>query len=406
MRTARNLSAALQVVRAQKTRALLLALPVAASVALALGTLAIDQGLAAKAGEAARSFGQNVISVRSGQRVIAGQSGAFSTLTEDDEKALRERLLGRGAKAVEGTCVENNVPVSASGKNGVYQVFAVRPGWAEVRQFGAARGEFLDDTDARRRVCLLGQTAAHELFGGRDPIGEEVLINQESFKVKGVLVSKGASPAEGDRDARIVVPLLVYQRRKYQQRSLLDQLLVQSSSEAHDALDRLETEIRAVLREQHGLASGQADNFVIRRPEQIAEESRGVSRAVFLLLLGLAGVCALVTVVVIVVVSGQSLRARRGEIGLRRALGAMPADILQQVWFEGLAVSLLGGLCGLVLGLAGAWGLASWRQLAFRLDALVWAAPVAVIVLASLAGLFPARAAARLDPSDALRTQG
>src|SRR5438874_1571028 len=110
MRLIRNIHAAFQVVMAQPRRMALLALPVAASTALALVTLAIDQGLVAKGEEAARSFGTNVISIRSGNRVVAGKTGAVGTLTDDDVQMLRSRL--RGAKAIEGTRIENSVPVS------------------------------------------------------------------------------------------------------------------------------------------------------------------------------------------------------------------------------------------------------------------------------------------------------
>jgi putative ABC transport system permease protein len=401
---ARNIRAAYQVVAAMPGRAMLLALPVAAGVALAAASLAIDRGLSLKAQEAVQSFGTDVISVRAGQRVIAGKSGAAGTLTEEDVDALRDRL--RGARAVEGTRIEDAVPTSVGGKNGVYRVFAVRPPWAAVRQFGAARGEFFDaaDLDAGARVCVIGQTVARELFNGWDPVGQEILLNQVPFRVKGVLVPKGASPAEGDRDARVVVPLTTFYARLYR-RLHLDQIVVQAANASPAGLASLEGQITAVLRERHRIGPGQPDDFTVRLPGRIAEDSRGVSRAVFVLLLSLAGVCVGAAALVIGLVQGQTVRARRGEIGLRRALGAMPADILRQFWAEGAAVSALGGAAGLALGLAGGWALARWRGLAFSLDPVVVVAPLTLAAAASLAVLLPARAAARLDPSAALRDQ-
>ena len=124
MNAAKDMSAALQVAVAMPGRVILLALPVAAATALALATLAIDQGLSAKAEQAARSFGQDVISVRPGSRVIAGQSGTATSLSTEDVEALRERL--RGYKAIEGTRVEDNVPTSAGNKSGKYKLFGVR----------------------------------------------------------------------------------------------------------------------------------------------------------------------------------------------------------------------------------------------------------------------------------------
>jgi putative ABC transport system permease protein len=400
----RNVGSALQVVQALPGRTLLLALPVAASVALALATLAIDHGLTAQAQQASKSFGVDVISIRPGARVLAGKSGSVNTLVDEDGQILRSRL--RGAKRIEGTRIEDNVPVSFEGKNGVYRVFGVTPPWAAIRQFGAARGEFLNETDVdtSARVAVIGQTVARELYGNQDPIGQEISINQVPFRVKGVLVSKGASPAEGDRDARLVIPISTFYDRLYR-RVHLDQIVVQVADTSPEAMSRMDNQIKNILREQHHLSAGQTDDFTVRLPEKIAEEARGLSRSVFYLLLGLAVLCALVAALVIAVVFQQAVRARQGEIGIRRAMGAMPEDILQQIWTEGLAASLIGGLVGLLLGFVGAWALANWRQLPFRFDAVVIIVPLILVVLASLAGLFPARAAARLQPTEALRVR-
>jgi putative ABC transport system permease protein len=317
-------------------------------------------------------------------------------------EALRGQL--RRAKAVEGTRIEDNVPTSYGGKNGVYRVFAVRPPWAGVRQFGAERGQFLDeaDLDTSARVAIIGQTVARELFGAQDPLGEEITINQVPFRVKGVLVSKGASPAEGDRDARIVVPLTTFYNRLYR-RLHLDQIVVQAESSAPDVLAGLQADIERILRERHGIAPGHPDDFLVRLPSVIAEQSRGISRTVLALILGLAVLCALVAAAVIGLVFAQAVRARRGEIGVRRAMGATPGDILGQFWAEGLMISVLGGVLGFVLGAVAAERLASARNLAVGFDPLVVALPVGLILLASLAGLIPARLAARLDPAAALR---
>jgi putative ABC transport system permease protein len=359
--------------------------------------------LSARAEAAARSFGQDVISIRSGSRIIAGQSGTIGTLLDEDVEALRGQL--RGVRAVEGTRIEDNVPMSYGGRNGVYRIFAVRPPWAGVRQFGADRGEFLTDSDVESsaRVVIIGQTVARELFGEQDPIGAEITINQVPFQVKGVLVEKGASPAEGDRDARVVIPITTFYNRLYR-RLYLDQIVVQAEDASREGLTLVEADIRRVLRERHGLAAGQTDDFTIRLADLIAEQSRGISQSVIYLLLGLAVLCALVTAAAIGVVFGQAVRARRGEIGVRRAMGATPGDILCQIWTEGLVVSILGGLAGFVVGWFAAGWLAASRNLAFGLDTMVVTIPVALVLLSSLAGLIPARLAAKLDPAVALGT--
>jgi putative ABC transport system permease protein len=402
--TSRNVRAAMQVVRAQRGRTLLLGIPVALTTGLALATLVIDHGLTARAEAAARSFGTDVISIRPGTRVIAGKTGPVSSLTDEDVSILRARL--RRAVAVEGTRIEDGVPVSYDGTNGLYRIFAVRPPWAGVRDFGAARGEFLDvaDVDTSARVAIIGQTVARDLFGNRDPLGAEIVINQVPFRVKGVLVAKGSSPAEGDRDARIVIPITTFYDRLYR-RVHLDQIVVQAENDAADTLAALEGEVRTTLREQHRLSGGESDDFTIRLPETIADESRGVSRSIFYLLFVLALVGAVVSMLIIGLVTQQSLKARQGEIGIRRAIGALPEDIHQQVTAEGLAVSIVGGLIGLAAGLLAVWPLALSQGLAMGVDVWVVTGPLLLVTLAAAAGIIPARAAARLDPAAALRAR-
>jgi putative ABC transport system permease protein len=166
----------------------------------------------------------------------------------------------------------------------------------------------------------------------------------------------------------------------------------------------VEANIERVLRQHHGISEGQPDDFTVRLPDLIAEQSRGVSRSVIFLLLGMAALCALVAAAAIGLVYAQALRARRAEIGVRRATGATPRDILWQVWAEGLLVSLGGGAGGIALGWVIANRLAAWRNLSFGFDFTALAVPVALILLSSLAGIIPARLAAKLAPADALRT--
>jgi putative ABC transport system permease protein len=345
-----------------------------------------------------------VISIRPGTRIIAGKSGPVGTLREEDVETLRGRL--QGALAIEGTRIQDGVPMSAGSLNGVYRVFGVRPPWAEIRDFGAERGEFLTEADvaSSARVCVIGQTVVRELFGNTEAIGAEIVINQVPFQVKGVLVPKGASPAEGDRDARIVIPISTFYDRLYR-RLHLDQIVVQARDSSGNTLASLDEQIRVVLREQHRTAGAETDDFVVRLPDTIAAEARGLSRTVFFLLLGLSGVGAVLAMLIIGLVTQQSVNVRQGEIGIRRAIGALPDDILLQVTVEGVAVSLLGGLVGLALGLPAAWLLAQWHALGLSLTAAVVVGPLLLVTLAAMAGVLPARAAARLDPAVALRSR-
>ena len=249
MRWSKNFAAAGQVVAALPGRAALLALPVATSVALALATLAIDHGVAGKAHEAAVNRGMDLIVIRGGAGVVAGKSGAVSTLTIEETELLKSQL--RGCKAIVPTRREDQVPTSFGGKNGVYKVFGVTHDWGVVRDFGAERGDFLSEAEVggSGRVCVIGQTVARELFGSQDPVGQEISLNQVPFRVKGVLVARGASPAEGDRDARIVVPITTFYDRLYK-RLHLDQIVIQVADPTRENITRLAEETRKILRQQ------------------------------------------------------------------------------------------------------------------------------------------------------------
>jgi putative ABC transport system permease protein len=384
-------------------RTLLLALPVAASTALAVGVLSLDRGVTAKARAAAESWGLDQVTVHGSARQIAGQFQSATTLRETDLEALRSQV--HGIPKMVGTRRNNETSAAFGNKSGKYKLFGVTPEWGEVRHFPTeVPDEFLDGNDLQgnHTVCLVGKTVVRELFGGQDPHGQDLLLQGKPFKVKGVLVARGASPAEGDRDARVLIPFTTF-LRLFPEKVHLDQIIIQATDTQPDKLDRLAAEVRAVLRQAHNLSGDQKDDFTVRTPVTITEESRAISRSVFLLLLGLAAVFAVVAAAVIGLVFHQAVRARRAEIGLRRALGAERGDILKQIWIEGLLVSLLGGVVGLGLGLGGTYGLAAWRKLPFAFDAPVLAVPLAVVVLTSLAGLLPAREAGHLDPAEALR---
>lgn len=405
MRWRKNFGAAFKVTRALSLRSLILALPVAASTALALATVAIDRGVTATAHEAAVSFGLDQVTVAGAARVIAGKFSTASSLTEEDMRVLRSEL--RGVEGIAGTRRDNEVPISFRTKSNIYKLFGVTPGWAVIRDFGAQRGQFVDqiDLDTSAAVGVVGQTVVRELFGAEDPLGQQIFVNQVPFTVKGVLVARGSSPAEGDRDARVIIPLTTFYDRLYR-RIHLDQIVMKVSSQSPEQLAGVAEDVKSVLRRQHRIRDGEPDDFTVRTPMSVTEESRLISRSVFQLLLGLAAVSVLVASSIVAIVFLQATRARQYEIGLRRAIGAEPGDILWQLWAEAFLVSLLGGVLGLGLGVFATSVVSQWRDLPSVFDGVALAVPLVVVLLTSLAALLPARAAARLDPADALRPVG
>jgi putative ABC transport system permease protein len=171
-----------------------------------------------------------------------------------------------------------------------------------------------------------------------------------------------------------------------------------------EATPRAETQVAALLRDRHGLAPGAADDFSIRNLTETASAQDDSARALTMLLAGIAGVSLLVGGIGIMNIMLVSVTERTREIGVRMAVGARPGHILAQFLVEALALSALGGLLGVALGLGVSGKLAAsfgWPSL-IRLDVPLLAMGFAILV-GVIFGIYPAMKASRLHPIEALR---
>ena len=183
----------------------------------------------------------------------------------------------------------------------------------------------------------------------------------------------------------------------------VDRIYVQAANAA--VLAQAETQVRRVLRRRHRL-HGKPDDFTIQNQATLLESERETSRSMTLLVGGAAGISLLVGGVGILAVMLISVRERTGEIGLRRAVGALKRDIRNQFLMEAAILSCSGGFLGVLSGVAGALTLSS---LGYWETVISWpAAGVAFLFSASLGilfGIYPALRAAKLEPIDALRAE-
>jgi putative ABC transport system permease protein len=266
-----------------------------------------------------------------------------------------------------------------------------------------SRGRYFDASAVKRleRVALIGETTAQALFGTDDPIGSEILIESAPFTVIGVLEYFGTDFHGMDRDNEIVVPVSTLMRRLANVDSIaLAKFKIQSG---HD-LGAAAAAVKQALRNRHNLAAGQPDDFNLLTPREI-QVLIGKIRRILSVYLPLASVVVLlVGGIVAATLMVSSVNARTSEIGLRRAVGALPEDIARQFLIETALSLVAGGVIGIVVGLAGSELVAVHLKLVSGISlAAVEISLTASAVTGLVAGVLPARRAARLLPVEALR---
>jgi ABC-type antimicrobial peptide transport system permease subunit len=277
-----------------------------------------------------------------------------------------------------------------------------------VRRRGAAEGAYFDATGvaSAARVALLGTTTAGKLFPGRSAVGERIFVDNLAFAVVGVLEPRGADPHGGDLDDIVVVPYTTLQSTLSRSTALSGAMFRVADRARVEALAR---EMTAIVRNEHGIVAGQPDDFSVFTSASMQAMFRRSFRTVQLFGPLLSATLFLIAALVVLTLGQLGVKARRREIGLRRAVGARGRDIETQLVVETLAISTVAALAGLLLAQGAFVVLGPLAERKFGLDELA-ASPTAAISalvgawIAGLAGgVWPARRAARLDPVAALR---
>ena len=394
---------AVKALRRNALRTALTALGMIIGVAAVIVMVAIGTGARTSIEKQIRSTGSNVITVNAGSGVFGpvrqGQ-GAVTTLTDADARAI-QRL--EGVRFV-SPGLNTRAQLISEQANWNTQVQGAGDELVDLRSWGLQFGAFLSPEDVRAaaKVVVLGSVARDELFGpGADPTGALVRINNQPFRVIGVLTSKGQAAFGQDQDDTAIVPYTTVQKR------LLG--VTHVSSITVGAVDSAPLEgvadtISALLRERHQLAPGEEDDFLVRTQTEMMSVLTSTTDTMTYLLAGIAAVSLIVGGIGIMNIMLVSVTERTREIGLRLAIGASDASVLTQFLVESVVLSLAGGLIGIVAGMLLSYGvtrLLEWPT-AVTLQSILLSFGVAAAT-GVFFGFYPARKAAALDPIDALR---
>jgi putative ABC transport system permease protein len=372
-------------------------------VSAVITLVAMGNGAQAVIEQQIKGAGTNMITVNAGNFTMGGARGGAGTatsLTVADAEAIRRDVPGVQYLAAG---VVNRTQVVAANQNWYTRVQGTDIDLALIRAWPTRVGTFFSpqDVTSAAKVAVLGSTVNEMLFGkDSDSVGEIIRIRNQPFKVIGVMASKGQGMGE-DMDDQILVPYTTVQKK------LLGIQYIQSvtvSAASAGETSRVADGIAILLRTRHQIAPGQADDFMIRTLEEMADIRTQAMGTMTTLLASIAGVSLIVGGIGIMNIMLVSVTERTREIGLRMAIGAKGRDVLLQFLVEAIAISLLGGGVGIALGFALAEGMSRWMSWPAQVPAN---AVVMAFGFAAATGIFfgfyPAQKAARLDPIDALR---
>ncbi|MBQ7188733.1 MAG: ABC transporter permease [Kiritimatiellae bacterium] len=400
------LKVALRAIWRNKTRSLLTALGIIVGIAAVIAVVSIGQGASTMMVNQINSMGNNMIMIFPASRNTGGVrtgSGGAQTLTAEDGDAIAEDI-SYYVRCV-SPIVRANGQVIYQENNWATQIQGVSVDFPEVRNWNVAKGVFFDKGEQRQgsRVCVIGQTVSDNLFGENDPIGKVIRIKNMPFKVLGVMEKKGSNNFGQDQDDLIIAPYTTVKR--VLQNSIFNNVnMLNVSLYSLDDTEAAKKDISALLRQRHKLGRNADDDFDLRDMAEISKTIGSVSSLMTILLTTVAAISLVVGGIGIMNIMLVSVTERTREIGLRMAIGATPFDILMQFIAESILLSTVGGLIGVIFGVAGAkivGDVQHWPILITTSSILVsflFSAMVGVFF-----GFYPAFRASRLHPIDCLR---
>ena len=388
-------------------RSFLSCLGIGVGIVAVILAMAIGQGAKTMMVKEISSMGNNLMMVfpeRRNQGPVSGGMGQGQNMTAGDAEAVK-RELGHLVQGV-SPMVRANVQMMYAAKNWAGNVQGVSPDICLIGNWTVSDGRFFTEEETKlcSRVCVIGTTVKSNLFqDDEEPVGKVIRLKNMTFKIIGVLASKGANNWGQDQDDVVMAPYTSVQR--YLQRSKFQTInMMNVSLVSMDYLEEANREMASILRQRHHLADYQDDDFEMRDTTEIMNTIGSVTGIVGALLIIFSIITLVVGGIGIMNIMLVSVTERIKEIGLRMSIGATPANILVQFILEAVVLSTVGGAAGVVIGIGCSYlvGLMmGWPVLVETGSAVL------AFVISSVVGLFfgfyPAYRASKLNPIDCLR---
>jgi putative ABC transport system permease protein len=306
--------------------------------------------------------------------------------------------LERGSEAIKrvSPMVQGYGSFSYGGNTVSTEVWGLWENYFDLAKYEPEYGRIItqNDVERSRRVIVLGNKPAKDLFGeGANPIGKMLTLNDIQFEIVGVIKSKGGGGAMGSADDFTAIPLTTAMRIFDRDRPFM--MFVESIDSDHVTQAKNDAD-RILLRRL------KKDEFTVLESTQLLETITQFLNVITAALGGIAGISLLVGGIGIMNIMLVSVTERTREIGLRKAVGATPKDIMMQFLIESVILSLFGGAIGIGLGSLGSLGISQF----ISTSVTAWSVMLSFGFSAAIGiifGVAPAIRAARLDPIEALR---
>lgn len=391
-----TLDLALRSIWRNKARSGLTMLGIIIGVSAVILLVSVGQGLSNYITEQFESLGTNQVYVVAGVG-FEGFGQGPPNFAGSKLELKHVRGISRLGSPIKTAAADNETPspVKYKGRSRISTVAGISSEWTKMVNIELAKGRNISssDVDSARNVAVVGQTVVEDFFASRDPIGEKITIGEENFSIIGVIDEIGTVSIGVDFNDFVIVPITAHQR--VFGIDSLQFILVQAET-AGDI-----EEVKDIV-ERYMLTQLHEDDFQVVDQSSLLDTINNILGVLTAALGGIAAISLVVGGVGIMNIMLVSVTERTREIGLRKAVGAKPQDILKQFLIEAVTLSVVGGSIGIAVGALGSLALNRF----FPTSVTLWAVALAFGVSAGVGiifGVAPAIRASRLNPIDALR---
>lgn len=398
---------------ANKARSFLTILGIVVGITAVIVLVALGQGATASITESISSIGANLLTVTPGgssSSMIGGGGFGSNTksLTAKDVTAIETQVANISAVAPASS---GSYQVSAESSNTNVSVIGTTIDYPSVRNVRLASGSWFVESQQENasRVAILESGTAETLFGTTSAaLGQQIRIQGQPFTVIGVTASKSTSSSssqfsQSSGDSGVYIPFQAF-KRYLSSSTGISTIYIEAASQ--DVMTQVEDDVTALLLSRHGITDSTKADFTVANQAEIASTLSTVTGTLTTLLAAIAGISLVVGGIGIMNMMLTTVTERIREIGLRKAIGATRFDITSQFLAESVALTVLGGLIGIVLG----WGISeAIKKFASYSTVVSWSSVLLAVgvsmAIGIIFGYYPARRAAKLDPIEALRYQ-